>query len=424
MTTKRRVVTSAPGKVILFGEHAVVYGKLAVAAAVDKRLFVSLEDKEDSGIDVKLEGFESQDYSFTFESQKMLQAAQKLFENLRTTGWKLTKDGYLAKPPNFLLSSLTSFAMKQTASDTWLIDLQVFLDSYPLYLSASTAVRSAVFLFLLFYLVIVVYPNEVGEDKGLSITFRSQIPIRAGLGSSAAFSVAMMTCLCVASNALDMSYLNNYQSTSYKEQINEWAFLLETFLHGTPSGMDNTVATFGGFVCFRNRQKESVQTISQPLRLVVVDSGVPRSTQKMVAIVRQKYTEFPQIVEPILNAIDAISNHFLCAIANDTSKESLSLEIFMDNLVILMKTNHCLLNALGVGHSVLEDIISYAAGRGFPGAKLTGAGGGGCVIILIDPKKSNDEIDELLNGLQSSPRYYRCFEIVLGGPGAQIHHVQ
>ena len=47
MLNSRQVTASAPGKTILFGEHAVVYGKPAIAAAVDRRAYVKVQRRED-----------------------------------------------------------------------------------------------------------------------------------------------------------------------------------------------------------------------------------------------------------------------------------------------------------------------------------------------------------------------------------------
>lgn len=56
MSNSEKIITaSAPGKTILFGEHAVVYGKPAIAAAVDRRAYVKIEKREDKRIHVNVE---------------------------------------------------------------------------------------------------------------------------------------------------------------------------------------------------------------------------------------------------------------------------------------------------------------------------------------------------------------------------------
>ncbi|GJQ09832.1 hypothetical protein GpartN1_g1623.t1 [Galdieria partita] len=416
---RKRVVVSAPGKVILFGEHSVVYGKLAVAAAIDKRLFISLEENNEGTIAIKLEGFEREDKLVVLDIVSLPSFSKKLFENLLEIEWNVkdTTNGGLSKPPCFLSSSFQDFLSQGGNKDSWMKNIEEYLESHSSYLSATQAVRAAVFLFVICYLTILVYSKETENTKGLSVTVQSQIPVGAGLGSSASFSVALITSLLVFSGDIHSQQLSEDISGALKESINRWAFVCETFLHGTPSGMDNTIATFGGFLSYRNGKKETFQVHSDILRFIVVDSGVPRSTQKMVSQVRQRYQQFPQIISPILTCMDEIAIQFTHSAAS-----SLVSDIFSQQLAMLMKTNHHLLNAMGVGHPLLEDIISIAQQFGFEGAKLTGAGGGGCAIILIDYGKSIEHVDKLLNTLHSTPHSYRCFEIVLGGTGVQIHH--
>jgi mevalonate kinase len=406
---RKRVIVSAPGKVILFGEHSVVYGKLAVAAAIDKRLFISLEESNENIISIKLEGFESENKLLVLDTVPLSSYSEKLFETLAATNWSVKdiSNGSLAQPPEFLMHSFREFFLKSNR-EPWMENIEKYLESHSSYQSANSAVRAAVFLFVVGYLIILVYSEKT--YRGLCVTVQSQIPVGAGLGSSASYSVSLITSLLVFSGNIQ---IEDSLGTCMLEAVNRWAFVCETFLHGTPSGMDNTVATFGGFLSYRNGNKETFQIHSSAtLRLIVVDSGIPRSTQKMVSLVRQRYERFPEIVSPILSSMDEIAIRFVqSAAASDLVSDS-----FSQQLAILMKTNHYLLNALGVGHPRLEEILSIAQHLGFEGAKLTGAGGGGCVVVLVDAEKS--QVDALFHTLQST---FRCFEIVLGGTGVQIH---
>jgi mevalonate kinase len=55
----------------------------------------------------------------------------------------------------------------------------------------------------------------------------------------------------------------------------------------------------------------------------------------------------------------------------------------------LMNMNHALLDALGVGHPSLSRLVLAARGAGAYGAKLTGAGGGGCMVALCPKQLKN-----------------------------------
>lgn len=71
----------------------------------------------------------------------------------------------------------------------------------------------------------------------MKITIHSELPVGMGLGSSAAYSVSLVAGLWNI-----FGYLKGIEN---KEMINNWAFQAECIMHGTPSGIDNTVSTFG-----------------------------------------------------------------------------------------------------------------------------------------------------------------------------------
>ena len=88
-------------------------------------------------------------------------------------------------------------------------------------------------------------------------------------------------------------------------------------------------------------------------------------------------------------------------------------------LQILMKINHHLLNGIGVGHSTLDAIFQLADSLGFS-CKLTGAGGGGCVIILLDPLSNEDHVNKLQEDLHQHG--FTSWKAILGGEGVKILH--
>ena len=94
----------------------------------------------------------------------------------------------------------------------------------------------------------------------------------------------------------------------------------------------------------------------------------------------------------------------------------------------LMRVNHHLLNALGVGHPRCDRIVQISAEHGLP-AKITGGGGGGCVITLLasesqeenrSPRSSgSDDTTTLVDELTLCG--FECFEAVVGDEGVKLH---
>lgn len=78
-------------------------------------------------------------------------------------------------------------------------------------------------------------------NVGIRARFRTELPLNAGLGSSAAYSVCLAAGLLHYFNWLDL----HETAPDQGNKVNEWAFVAEKIIHGSPSGIDNTIATFG-----------------------------------------------------------------------------------------------------------------------------------------------------------------------------------
>jgi len=187
---REQVEVSAPGKIILSGEHAVVYGKPAILAAINRRLFVSFRQSSKNEI-------------ITSESPKLAEFAR-----------------------DFVLKTFGK-----------------------------------------------------AKEK-LRIEISSEIPIGCGMGSSAA--------LAVATTAGLFKYLNKPFN---KEKINEIAYEIEKKQHGNPSGGDNTISTYGGFLWYRKETEflklfEKLKFVRLP-EFVLINTGRPmETTGEMVLGVR------------------------------------------------------------------------------------------------------------------------------------------
>ncbi len=316
------VKASAPAKVILFGEHAVVYGQPAIAVAINKRAFVEIRPASNQG-------------DKTLNNNELLVDARDL--NLKA---KIdTKTG------------------KVTVHDN---------DAQPNKILEATA-----------RLIEVIKDRYNAEwPLPLVMTITSEIPRGAGLGSSAAVSVATTAALTTAAD-VQLS----------KEEISSIAYEAEKVHHGTPSGIDNTIATFGGAVYFK---RPEVKTFSIPsFTLIIGDTQKERETKAIVLGVRKRKEKIPHVYNPLLDVFGNLVNE-----AHQVLRTS---PLDLETLGHLFNINQGLLSAIGVSSLELEQLIWAARQTGALGAKLTGAGAGGSMIALVSEENAatiNDAIQQ------------------------------
>jgi hydroxymethylglutaryl-CoA reductase len=202
------------------------------------------------------------------------------------------------------------------------------------------------------------------QDEDMTIEVFPHVPRAMGLGGSSALAVAIL-------RALDHSY----QLGLSNERINALAYECEKAAHGTPSGVDNTVATYGTALRFtRTDQGPSFETLKlgQPLELVVGITGKESLTADTVARVRKAWQQHPQRYEGIFDQIAQLTDAATTAITSGQINE----------LGELMNLCHGYLNALQLSTPELEELVHIARANGAVGAKLTGGGGGGSMVAL------------------------------------------
>lgn len=282
----KKAYASAPGKVILVGEHFVVEGCPAIAVAVDVRARVTAE---------RIEGEHVRVYS-------------------RELGEAVFGPGVGGGP------------------------------LYPVYVAAREVIQ------------------RTGERIGLKITVESDIPPSAGMGSSAAVAVATVA---ATAKLLGLALT--------PDEVAQSALAAEVVVHGKPSGIDPAVSSCGGAILFRKGDKpERINADFEQIRLVLADSGIQRSTGKLVSKVLETKKKFPGILEPLYRSATELA---------ERTREALENSDFA-TVGELMNINHGLLSALGVSNAKLEELVYAAREAGALGSKITGAGGGGMVVAL------------------------------------------
>jgi len=228
--------------------------------------------------------------------------------------------------------------------------------------------------------------DQLGLTKRtMRIEVYSEIPRAMGLGGSAAVAVAII-------RALDI----HFELGLSDEEINRLAFQAEQVAHGTPSGIDNTVATFGRPILYRAGSPPEIEELyfPEPITFVIGITGNESLTAKTVARVRRARDKNRAVIDRVFKGIDLLTGQALAAIKRND----------LERLGDLMNVCHGLLNSLQVSSWELEELIQIARENGALGAKLTGGGGGGSMIALCP-----DNAQQVIQAMNDSG--YQAFEV-------------
>lgn len=304
---------SAPGKVILFGEHFVVYGVKAILCAINKRITVTAEKIEEGKISIK------------------------------------SNIGNLELETGKLISEINS-PLK------------------PFYYLANKMLKN--------------------ENTGIEIIVESDIPLGVGLGSSSA---------CCVAGAAAISRL--FKKIS-KEEILSLAIEAEKTIFENTSGADCTVCTYGGIMDY-DKENGFHKIESEPnFHLVIANSNIEHSTESVVEGVR-KFKENDEV-------------RFSSLCKRESKLVEGVLELLKENdikkLGTKVKENQEYLETIGISNDKLREMIQIGQTQSF-GAKITGAGGGGCIYALTD--ESN--LEQTIN--QFKDKNYDCFSVKIDFKG-------
>ncbi len=326
-----KITASAPGKVILFGEHAVVYGKPAIAVAVNRYVHIKMGERSDNRIHVQT-------------------------PQLGVSGYLELEDETI-KCENNHKTGILSYILRS----------------------------------------LIIIQNETGLkfEKGLEIVLELEIPIGAGLGSSAAVTVATL--------AAAFKY---FKQEFNRDKIARLAHQVELEVQGEASPIDTTLSTFGGAIYLSPETGEIIKlNLDWDIPLVIGHTRRESNTGELIKTVRSKKEKYPSLINPIFESMEQITLEAREALTRKDENE----------LGELMNFNHGLLDALGVNTPVLSKMVYLARESGAKGSKITGAGGGGSIIAYCPGKK-----DEVLKQLKKEEK---AFPIKISGDGCQVDEI-
>lgn len=235
------------------------------------------------------------------------------------------------------------------------------------------------------------------KAAALDLEVRTKLPIASGLGSSAALAVGCVRALAQTSGLALTS-----------EEQRAIAHELEGLFHGAPSGLDDTLATYGGLCLFARLGLDEMdrpglgealtpkckRVVAPRPPLLIGHSGHAHNTRELVLGLRARREAEPARYDALFAQIGALVRHGLAALCAAD----------WPTLGAIASENQALLDRLGVGSPELSRMIGLAKEAGAYGAKLTGAGGGGAVIALV-----SDESRERL-ALAWRAAGYRVFD--------------
>ena len=214
------------------------------------------------------------------------------------------------------------------------------------------------------------------EKASLEIRLGGNLPSFSGIGASAASSVAIARAIA-----------EEFEMNLSDERINEIAYEAEKAYAGTPSGIDNTAATYGGLIWFKRNLSGGPNTIErlnirEPVEIVIGNTGIVADTKEMVAGVAERKKTNPEKYNPLFKQAEELAF---------TARKALE-DFDLSKVGRLMNENHRLLQEIEVSCKELDHLVNLAREQGAFGAKLTGGGGGGCMVALTPRKELQEAV--------------------------------
>lgn len=284
------------GKVILFGEHFVVYGVPSIVSAIDRVTTATVESSKGEGWSID----DNRKATPGYKEEKLEQQKDSTDRILKAAGIELTRNH-------------------------------------------------------------------------IKITLRGDLVAASGIGASAA------SCAAIARALSD-----EFSLGLSDERINELAYEGEKGYHGTPSGIDNTAATYGGLIWFIRGEPNVIERMKlrEPVEIVMGNTGLVADTKAAIAGVRKRKEKNPERYDKLFKEAEDLAQGARKAL------ESYDLKAVGE----YMDENHRLLQEIEVSCKELDLLVDLAREQGALGAKMTGGGLGGNMVALTPGEKLQEKV--------------------------------
>jgi mevalonate kinase len=217
--------------------------------------------------------------------------------------------------------------------------------------------------------------RELGlEEHCLHVRLSGDLLAGSGVGASAAHCVSFVrACTKLFDRRFDQAAVNYY------------AWRGEFGYHGLPSGVDNTVSTYGGTIVYElhnGRKNFERVRLKKPVEIVMGNSGVTADTSKLKGFLEAQRDEHPDLF-----------NSRLEQVALQVLKIRKALEAGdLGQVGSIMNENHRILIDMGISHPRIIELCELANSLGAFGSKVTGGGRGGYMVALTPGKELQDAV--------------------------------
>lgn len=310
-------ISSAPGKVILFGEHFIVYGGKAILCSIDKRITVESELTGTGRIEIK--------------------------------------------------SSLGEISVPKDAKPS----------------EVGSALRPIAH-------IVQRMLSERGSESGVRVSVTAEFPSGVGLGSSSA--------CCVAAASSIMGLFGEHT----KEQALRLAIDAERTIFEDTSGADCNVCTYGGIIEYHRHGMTERLAFEPKFTLIVANSKTSHSTSDVVSKVKKYKDLNPAIFSLLCSQEERLIDDAMSALREND----------LGSVGARMSQNQKYLEQIGVSNERLNSMLETVRGISY-GAKITGAGDGGCIIAMTDESNLNATMNAL------AEKNYECFATKIDTAGLQ-----